>query len=41
VRTVHYIEQEPGLLRRGFIALQVHSGPAIAVEFRDLMIREL
>jgi predicted dehydrogenase len=41
VRTVHYIEQEPGLLRRGFIALQVHSGPAIAVEFRDLMIRTL
>ena len=41
VRTVHYIEQDPGLLRRGFIALQVHSGPAIEVEYRDLMIREL
>jgi len=41
VRTVHYIEQDPVLLRRGFIALQVHSGPAIQVEFRDLLIREL
>ena len=41
VRTVHYIEPEPGLLRRGFIALQVHSGPAIEVEFKDLLIREL
>ncbi len=41
VRTVHYVEPEQGLLRRGFIALQVHSGPPIQVEFRDLMIREL
>ena len=41
VRTVHYIEQEPALLRRGFIALQVHSGPSIEVEFKNLMLREL
>jgi predicted dehydrogenase len=41
VRTVHYIETEPGLLRRGFIALQVHSGPPIQVEFRGIVIREL
>lgn len=41
VRTVHYIEPEQGLLRRGFIALQVHSGPSIEVEFRNLMIRDL
>lgn len=41
IRTVHYVETEPGLLRRGFIALQVHSGPAIQVEFRGLLIREL
>lgn len=40
-RTVHYIEPEAGLLRRGFIALQVHSGPGIEVEFKDLLIREL
>ncbi|MBY0503042.1 MAG: DUF1080 domain-containing protein [Bryobacteraceae bacterium] len=41
VRTVHYVETEPGLLRRGFIALQVHSGPPIQVEFRGIVIREL
>lgn len=41
VRTVHYIETEPGLLRRGFIALQVHSGPPIQVEFCEIVIREL
>jgi predicted dehydrogenase len=41
VRTVHYIEPEQNLLRRGFIALQVHSGPAIEVEFKNVMVREL
>jgi hypothetical protein len=41
VRTVHYIEPDQDLLRRGFIALQVHSGPGIEVEFRKAMIREL
>jgi predicted dehydrogenase len=41
IRTVHYVESEPGLLRRGFIALQVHSGPPIQVEFQGIMIREL
>lgn len=41
IRTVHYVETEPGLLRRGFIALQVHSGPPIQVEFRGVLIREL
>lgn len=40
IRTVHYIETEP-VLRRGFIALQVHSGPGIEVFFKDLRIREL
>ncbi len=41
VRTVHYIESEPGIRKRGFIALQVHSGPGIEIEFKDLQIREL
>jgi hypothetical protein len=41
IRTVHYIETDPALLRRGFIALQLHSGPGIEVEFREMMIREL
>jgi predicted dehydrogenase len=41
VRTVHYVETAPNILERGFIALQVHSGPGIEVEFKDLMIRAL
>lgn len=40
VRTAHFIETE-NVLRRGFIALQVHSGPAIEVHFKDLEIREV
>jgi len=41
VKTVEYTEQEAGIAQDGFIALQVHSGPAIQVEFRNLKIREL
>lgn len=41
IRTVDYVETEPGILRRGLIALQVHSGPGIEVYFKDLQIREL
>src|SRR5258708_37664355 len=41
IRTVDYVETEPGILKRGFIALQVHGGPAIEVHFKDLLIREL
>jgi hypothetical protein len=41
MRTVHYIEPEPRIPRRGFVALQVHSGPGIEVEFKNLMIRTL
>jgi hypothetical protein len=41
IRTVHYIETEAGIRRRGFIALQVHSGPGIEVAFRDLLLRDL
>jgi predicted dehydrogenase len=41
IRTVHYIESEPNIRRRGFIALQVHSGPKIEVAFKDIRIREL
>lgn len=40
VRTVDYRETEPGIDPSGFIALQVHSGPGIEVEFKDLRIRE-
>jgi hypothetical protein len=41
IRTVDYTEAEPGIDQDGFIALQVHSGPAIEVRFKDLNIREL
>lgn len=40
-RTVEYVEREAGIASTGFIALQVHSGPAIQVEFKDLVIKEL
>ena len=41
IRTVHYTETEPNIRSRGFIALQVHSGPRIEVMFRNIAIREL
>lgn len=41
VKTVDYTETEPNIDGSGFIALQVHSGPGIAVEFKDLQITEL
>lgn len=40
-RTVQYTEREAGIPGSGFIALQVHSGPAIEVQFKDLWIKEL
>lgn len=39
--TVDYHEPEKEIARRGVIALQVHSGPPLKVEFRNLRIREL
>lgn len=39
--TVDYTEAEPGMAASGFIALQVHSGPGITVDFKDLLIQEL
>src|SRR5258708_1311544 len=40
-RTVDYTEREAGVPGSGFLALQVHSGPAIEVPFRNLRIKEL
>ena len=40
IRTVHYVETEH-VRRDGFIGLQVHAGPGIEVQFRDLQIRNL
>lgn len=41
VRTVDYHEAEPGIEMTGFIALQVHSGPPMEVQFKDLELRRL
>ncbi len=41
VTTVDYREPDDDIARTGIIALQVHSGPAMRVDFRKLRIREL
>lgn len=41
VTTVDYLEPDADIPRTGFIALQVHSGPPLRVEFRKIRIREL
>ncbi len=41
IRTVDYVEKEPGIDRSGIIALQVHGGPPMEVQFKDIRIREL
>ena len=39
--TVDYREPDDQIARDGIIALQVHSGPAMRIEFRKLRLREL
>jgi hypothetical protein len=41
VTTVDYREPDAAIPRSGIIAVQVHSGPKLRVEFRNLRIREL
>ncbi len=41
VTSAEWVEQEEGIEDSGFIALQLHSGPALEMQFKDLMIREL
>ena len=41
MRTVDYTEFDAGVLKRGLIGLQVHSGSGIEVWFRNLQIREI
>lgn len=41
VTTVDYTEPDSAIAATGVIALQVHSGPPLRVEFRNLRIREL
>jgi hypothetical protein len=41
VRTVDYTEKDSSIPTTGIIALQVHSGAAMEVQFKDLQIQEL
>jgi hypothetical protein len=40
-RTVDYYEPEPGIDQTGFIAPQIHGGPPMEVQFKDIQIQEL
>jgi hypothetical protein len=40
-RTVDYIEGEPGIKQSGIIALQVHGGPPMEIQYKDIEIEEL
>lgn len=39
--TVDYVEADDAIARTGIIALQLHSGPAMRVDFRNIRIRSL
>jgi hypothetical protein len=41
IKTCDYIENDPKIPAKGVIAVQIHSGGAAKVEFRDLTITEL
>lgn len=41
LRTVDYRETDPAIPRDGIIAVQVHSGPAMKIEFRHVRIKRL
>ena len=41
LKTVEYTEEDPEIARRGIIALQVHSGPPLRIEFRNLRLKKL
>jgi len=41
VKTAHYVEKDPAIPAKGHIAVQIHSGGAGKVEFRNLTITEL
>lgn len=40
-KTAEWVETDPAVERRGFIALQLHSGPPLEMRFRDLRIQVL
>ncbi|MDX1983347.1 MAG: DUF1080 domain-containing protein [Bryobacteraceae bacterium] len=41
VKSVEWEEKEPAIEDSGFIALQLHGGPPLEMEFKELLIREL
>lgn len=41
VKTCEYIEKDPSIPNKGVIAVQIHSGGAAQVEFRDITLTEL
>lgn len=41
LKTVDYREPDEKIARSGIIALQIHSGPAMRMEFRNIRLREL
>ncbi|MBI4902053.1 MAG: DUF1080 domain-containing protein [Acidobacteria bacterium] len=40
VKSVEWVETEPGIEQTGFLALQLHSGGPLTMEFKDLLIKE-
>lgn len=41
LRTVDYREPDADIARRGILALQIHSGPAMQIDFRRIYLRQL
>jgi len=41
IQTVDYHEVDPYIDQEGIIALQIHSGPPLEIQFKDIRIREL
>jgi 3-keto-disaccharide hydrolase len=41
LKTVDYKEPDAKIARKGIISLQIHAGPAMRMEFRNMRIREL
>lgn len=39
--TVDYVEQDAKIARTGIIALQIHSGPPMQIDFRNIRIKKL
>jgi hypothetical protein len=40
-KSVDYTETDPTVAKRGVIAVQIHSGPATEILYKDITIKEL